>query len=98
MTGRFAPEERREIVLALLSGRVGMAELCRQHQVSSTAVYAWRDRFLEGGLRALQGDGPTQREVRLERENARLKELVGDLALANHALKGGLRGNGGGRP
>lgn len=31
VSGPFTPEERREIVLALLSGRVATAELCRQH-------------------------------------------------------------------
>lgn len=98
---KFTPEARREIVLALLSERVTMAELCREHQVSSTAVYRWRDQFIEGGLRALQGNGPTQREADLERQAAELKKLVGDISLANYLLKRGVPGStrsGGGRP
>jgi len=95
MSGPFTPEQKREIVVALLTGRTSTAELCRQHQVSSTALYQWRDRFMEGGLKALQGDTPSKREQQLERENDRLKELVGELALANHALKKGLPANGG---
>ncbi len=29
----LSAEEKRDIVLALLAGNVGMAELCRRHQV-----------------------------------------------------------------
>lgn len=97
---RFTPEQKRDIVIAFVTERVKMAELCRQHQVSSTAIYQWRDAFLESGLKGLQGSGPTQREANLERENAFLKELVGDLAIVNYALKKGVSGMGnrGGRP
>ena len=94
MSGPFTPEEKREIVIAMLTGRTTMAALCRQHQVSSTSLYQWRDRFLEGGMKALQGDTPSKRERHLEQENDRLKELVGELSLANHALKKGFPENG----
>jgi len=61
VSGYFTLEERREIVVALLSGRLGMAELCRERQVSSTAVYAWRDCFRRASLaeksRGLSGRG-----------------------------------------
>jgi transposase-like protein len=43
---RFSPEEERMIALAYLSC-VRMVDLCREHQVSSPAVYGWRDRFPE---------------------------------------------------
>ena len=69
----------------------------QEHQVSSTALYQWRDRFLEGGLKALQGGTPSKREQQLERENDKLKELVGELSLANFALKKGHPPNGGRR-
>ena len=91
MSGPFTLEEKREIVITLLSGRTSTAELCMQHQVSSTALYQWRDRFLEGGLKALQGDTPSKREQQLERENDKLKEPTGELALANHALERGFQ-------
>ena len=86
---RFTPEQKREIVLALLGGRVPVAELCREHQVSSTTLYNWRDDFLEGGLKGLRGDGASVREAEQDREIQKLKQLVGDLSLANYALKGG---------
>lgn len=97
---RFTPEEKRQIVLALLSKSRTPAEICRDHQISSTTLYKWRDAFLEGGLAGLRGKGPTQREQEQARQIAKLKQLVGDLSLANYALKGGLSasmGNEGGR-
>lgn len=97
---KFPPEQKRDIVLRLLGGKTTMAELCREHQVSSTAIYGWRDQFLESGLRGLQGNGASQREAALERENKELKDLIGDMAIVNWALKKGVRasmGNTGGR-
>ena len=84
---KLSPEQRREIVIAMLTGRVAVRELAREHQVSPTILYRWRDQFLEAGLRGLQGDGPTERERSLERELSELRELVGDLAVANYSLK-----------
>lgn len=49
---RFTPEQKRDVVVTLLTGKVSMAELCRKHQVSSTTIYNWRDAFLEAGSRA----------------------------------------------
>lgn len=97
---RFTPEQKREIVLQLLAGRVSMAELCRQNQVTSTAIYNWRDRFLEAGLVGLHGKRLSGRERQLVAENEKLRKVIGDIAVANHLLKGGTtvsRGNGGGR-
>src|SRR3972149_1222963 len=92
---RFSAEEKRTIVTAYLSGG-RMAEVCREHQVSAPTVYQWRDRFLEGGSKALAGDTPSKREALLERENARLRDVVAELTLANDVLKKGSRGDGGG--
>ncbi len=79
----LSAEEKRDIVLALLAGNVGMAELCRRHQVTSTSIYNWRREFIESGLRGLKGEGPSDRERAMERENLELKELIGDLAVVN---------------
>ncbi|MBI4393917.1 MAG: transposase [Euryarchaeota archaeon] len=86
---KFSPEQRSEIVVSLLGGRVSAAELRREHQITTTTLYRWREIFLEAALRGLQGEGPSQREAELERETTRLKETIGELAMANYALKKG---------
>lgn len=83
---QLTPDEKQAIVLAYLRG-AKMANLAREHQVSATTIYNWRDAFLDGGLRSLEGDTPGKREKALERENEQLRETVSELALANTVLK-----------
>lgn len=95
----FTPEKKRDVLLELFAGRK-MAEISREYQVSPTAVYRWRDQFIEAGLVGLQGSRVSTREAMLERENEKLKEIVGELSVANYALKRGTgisTGNRGGR-
>jgi len=83
---RRSTEEKLQIVLEVLTTKATVSEVCRRHNVSSTQFYDWRDRFVEGGKKALAGS-PPNREVALQREVSELKELVGDLTIANNALK-----------
>lgn len=50
---RVPVEQRVRIVLSVLAGEVTMAEAARRHGVTSQAVMAWRDRFLEAGKAGL---------------------------------------------
>jgi hypothetical protein len=43
--------------------------------------YNWRDQFLSSAHEVFISDKNTRRTAKLERENARLKALVGELAL-----------------
>lgn len=86
---KFTAEQRAEIVLAILEGRRSMAEICRDHQITTTTAYRWKEQFLEGGLASLKGQTPRQEGRDQEREIARMRELVGELALANFAMKKG---------
>jgi len=83
----WSTEEKLSVVIAILKGDIPMAEICRQHQVSATQAYRWRDQFLEGGKKALS-DGRTKRgRDALVEENRKLKELVGSQALIIEAQK-----------
>jgi putative transposase len=56
-------------------------DVCRQHHIAEQTLYRWRRQF--GGM-----DGAEAKRLRaLERENAELKRLVGDLMLDNRMLK-----------
>lgn len=56
-------------------------EVCRQHNIAEQPLYRWRRQF--GGM-----DVADAKRLRsLERENAALKRLVGELTLDNRMLK-----------
>lgn len=68
------------IVLEGLRGRP-VGDLCSAHQVSQTQYYQWRDQFLSHAHRVFETAEQTRTETRLQRENQRLKEVVGELTV-----------------
>jgi transposase-like protein len=68
------------IVLEGLKGKP-VVEVCSEHQISQSQYYQWRDQFLAHAAKAFEVHQHTRKEARLEQENARLKNLVGELLL-----------------
>jgi transposase-like protein len=68
------------VVLEGLKGK-SVAEICNEHQISQSLYYQWRDQFLAHAAKPFEVQHHTKKEARLERENARLKKLVGELLL-----------------
>ena len=88
----WSADEKFQIVLEGLQPRANVAEICRRHGISSTAFYEWRERALasmKNGLRSKEGTP----ETALRHENARLKKLVADYAIANDVLREHLEGS-----
>jgi transposase len=54
--------QKLEIVLAGLRGDRSVAEVCREHQISESLFYAWREKLLEGGSERLSGKGGAHRD------------------------------------
>lgn len=86
---KFTNEQKFEIALELLSGKVSHAEICRKWDISSTYAYKLKDRALEI-LR--QGIGrpagrPSGQVEQLRKKVTDLEQLAGDQALAIRYLK-----------
>jgi transposase-like protein len=77
---KWESTEKARIVLEGLKGRP-IAELCNTHQISQAQYYQWRDQFLSNAPKAFEVNQQTAKEVRLLKENAKLKGLVGELTL-----------------
>ena len=86
---KFTDEQKLEIALELLSGRMSQAEVCRKWDISSTYAYKLKDRALEllrCGIGKPVGR-PSGEVQRLGKKVADLEQLAGDQALLIHYFK-----------
>jgi transposase-like protein len=86
---KFSDEQKFEIVLDLLAGKLSHSEICRKHGISATYAYKLKDRAVEilrKGIGHPQGRIDTGAE-KLEKRIADLEELAGDQALVIRAFK-----------
>lgn len=84
-------EQRRQLVLKLLSKEEPGAQIARRAGISEQTLYRWRDEFLSGGAAGLAGRGSNDLQAK---EIARLKEelterdqVIGEITVANRILK-----------
>ena len=88
----WTAKQKIEIVLAGLRGDRSVKEVCREHAISETLYYGWREKLLEGGRDALAGKEERQGERELRRKVAELERALGrktyELEIAGKALAG----------
>ena len=77
---RFAEEQIIGILKESESG-ISTSEVCRKYGISSGTLYNWKAKY--GGMNVNEA----RRLKTLESENHKLKQIVADLTLDNHALK-----------
>ena len=86
---KFTDEQKLEIALELLAGKLSHSEVCRKYDISSTYAYKLKDRALEilrQGIGKPNGRPPKEVDD-LRKKVSDLEELAGDQALAIHMLK-----------
>ena len=81
MKGKRFAEEQIIGVLKEAEAGIPIADLCRKCGIHQTTFYNWKAKY--GGLTVSEA----KRLRSLEDENRRLKHIVADLTLDNHALK-----------
>ena len=89
---RWTTEDKVRIIMESLTTSAGTAEICRKHGLSPNTFYPWREKFLDGGKTALARGQDAGTVKTLQKENATLKTLVGEITLANDVLKKTLEG------
>lgn len=77
---KWTSEAKARIVLSGLKG-LSVAEICVAHGISQSQYYRWRDEFLSNAGKAFETQKTCQQQQRLERENEKLKTLVGELTI-----------------
>ena len=92
---RFSAEEKIRIVLEGFRRELPVSDLCRREEISSALYYSWLKDFMEAGKERLKGDvlrDATRHEVkRLQKENAKLKEILAETALEKELFKKSLK-------
>ena len=68
-------------ILRQADGGVPVADLCREHGMSSASFYKWRAKF--GGMDASM----ISQMKSIEEENRRLKKMFAELSMQNDFLK-----------
>ena len=86
---KFTDEQKYEIALDLLAGKISHAEICRKYDISSTYAYKMKDRamdILRQGIGRPVGKSDAKVSG-LQRRVDDLEQLAGDQALAIRYLK-----------
>jgi putative transposase len=77
---RFTEAQIMGILRQVESG-IGLAEVCREHSISSATFYKWRSKY--GGM-----DASMISDMKvMEDENRRLKKMFAELSMQNELLK-----------
>ncbi len=85
-------ETRLQIVLAVMSGEITIAEAARRHGVSTELINRWRNRFVDAGKAAMEdgmpgGKGAGRGNFVERRQRAEIQELTLALAEATVQLR-----------
>lgn len=82
---KWMADEKLAIVMEGLKDKKSVADICREHKVSQTLYYKWRDKFLEGGRKALDHSASGEEAHRAEVE--KLQKIIGKQAIQIEILK-----------
>jgi transposase-like protein len=86
---KFTDEQKLEIALEMLAGKLSHAEICRKYEISTTYAYKLKDRamtILREGMGRPAGKPDAEVEG-LQKKVADLEQLAGDQALAIRLFK-----------
>ena len=87
----WTAQQKLEIVLAGLRGDRSVRDVCREHGISETLFYGWREQLLEAGRERFAGKEERQGERELRRKVAELERALGrktyELEIAGKLLR-----------
>ena len=86
MPGRiYTSDEKFNIIMeSFQNPDITIAAICREHGIAVSLFYKWKEQFLGGGKKGLEGKDP---DNSLIKENENLKSIIGEMTIANEILK-----------
>ena len=89
--GRVWPQHKLDAVLDHLRGKKSVVELCQQHAISQSTLFAWQEQFLKGATDYLAHGGMSAGEKRAREEVRQLEKALAretlDKRIATEALE-----------
>ena len=80
---QYTKEQKEELVQALLSGQTALG-LGREHNISPGLINRWKRQYLKGQL----GENNNNQKInKLQKEIAKLEQIIGKLTMENYLLK-----------
>jgi transposase len=76
---QWTAQEKLNIVLQGFREDVKISELCNDHGITQDMYYEWKNLLLTRGTRIFGRGGADHERERLEKENRKLKETIGEL-------------------
>ena len=77
---KWTGKQKLAIVLEGFKTNMGVSELCIKHEIGQSQYYKWRDQFLANGS-SIFDITPDKKIAQLERENIKLKTVIGGLTV-----------------
>ena len=78
---QWTGKEKLAIVSQGLKGDCCVSELCNEHGITQGMYYKWRDQLLTDGAKLFERGGVDRARERLEHEDHKLKETIGELTI-----------------
>ena len=82
-----APDEKVRIIMESINTHITPAKLCRKHNINPASITRWRDIFFECGKAGIKKPYNRNESKKHDHEMDKLKRIIGDLTIANDALK-----------
>lgn len=81
----WTADEKLAIVLAGIKEKRSVSEICQEHQISQGLYYRWRDKFLDGGKKALTNNFKDTNVYDIEID--KLQKIIGKQTIQIEILK-----------
>jgi len=84
---KWTAEQKMSIVLQGIKGETSIAEICRNHGISQVQYYKWRDLFLEGAKKRLNGKSRSNGSNSYIAKIKELERIIGKQTVTIEILK-----------
>lgn len=86
---KWLPSVKFEIALLALKDEMTLSDICKRYEVAPSQVKAWKKQLLEQGANLFVKNDKTAEEAanKLEREQSKLYEKIGQLTVERDFLK-----------